>query len=298
MATCKFCGQKFQSKQGVKAHLKGCAAYKGSLPKAEVPQALPKATATGPEVDRVTRLRQEVEAEQARLKLREVQAAHGELDEREAAKTKRQCEEAERVKREAQEREQMRLKAEQEALGRRLREMTEQRRSRQRRELMQSVKDEVIGRAWKFFGYQVPSDVKAKALQEIEPRLSALAVDELPREELIEIAEGIRDEIYSPTLAAQDEAKGREEARRRQEAAERRAAEEKERQKRQEQWRQEQAAREQAEKKRDACRWERHSESRGSETEDFCPSAHERKLRRAESHLEAAVQSTERGPRA
>ncbi len=35
-ATCKFCGKSFQNRQAVRAHLKGCPAYK-RLPKATVP---------------------------------------------------------------------------------------------------------------------------------------------------------------------------------------------------------------------------------------------------------------------
>src|SRR5207245_5240066 len=50
----------------------------------------------------------------------------------------------------------------------------------------------------------------AEALQEIERKLSALAhVDELPRRELVQIAEGIRDRLFRPVLEAQEAARQR-----------------------------------------------------------------------------------------
>lgn len=47
----------------------------------------------------------------------------------------------------------------------------------------------------------IPAEVKAEALQEIERKLSALPhVDELPRRELVQIAEGIRYRLFRPVV--------------------------------------------------------------------------------------------------
>jgi len=247
MATCKFCGQKFQSKQAVKAHLRGCAAYKGNLPKAAVPQALPKATTPGG-FDRVTHLRQEVEAEQARLKLREVKAAHTELDEREAARAKRQREEAERARMEAQVQELARQKAEREAQEQWRREMAEEKRQRWRRELIQRAKDSAVS-AWVDL-VPIPEDVRAEARQGIERALAGMAVEELPEGEVREIAKGVWRRVTRPVVQAAEEAKQREDERRRKEEAECRAAVERTWQEIRERLQKNRAAAELAEKKR------------------------------------------------
>ena len=70
-----------------------------------------------------------------------------------------------------------------------------------------------------------PADVKAEALQEIERKLSKLPLDELPRHEVLQIAEGIRDRLFRPVLEAQEAARQRarakeEEARQRAQAEE------------------------------------------------------------------------------
>src|SRR5713101_2673509 len=94
----------------------------------------------------------------------------------------------------------------------------QERRARQRRAQIQSVKEETVG-----FGPSqhptIPAEVRAEALQEIERKLSALPhVDELPRRELVQIAEGIRDRLFRPVLEAQEATRQRaradEEARR------------------------------------------------------------------------------------
>ncbi len=74
-------------------------------------------------------------------------------------------------------------------------------------------------RQWPRIRYTIPSEVRAQALKEIEQELSALPVEEFPETELIEIAEGVRDRLYQPVMAAQDEAKEREQEHKRQESA-------------------------------------------------------------------------------
>ncbi len=63
------------------------------------------------------------------------------------------------------------------------------------------VKDKVIG-SWWAIGHTIPAETKAQALAAIERELSGLPADELPRSELVAIAEGIRDRIYRPVIAA------------------------------------------------------------------------------------------------
>jgi hypothetical protein len=45
-ARCNFCGRIFNNKQAVKAHLKGCIAYREHIPRQRVPQAMPEARNT------------------------------------------------------------------------------------------------------------------------------------------------------------------------------------------------------------------------------------------------------------
>jgi hypothetical protein len=85
--------------------------------------------------------------------------------------------------------------------------------------MIQSVKDEVIG-SWWSPGHTMLSETKAQALVAIDQELSRLPVDQLPRSELVAIAEGIRDPIYRPVIQAQERAR-EEEDRRRQQARQR-----------------------------------------------------------------------------
>ena len=80
---------------------------------------------------------------------------------------------------------------------------------------IQSVKEEVIGAGWSA-GHTIPSEAKAQALVAIDQELSSLPVDQLPRAELVTIAEGIRDRIYRPVIQTQQRAREEEERRRQQ----------------------------------------------------------------------------------
>ena len=75
---------------------------------------------------------------------------------------------------------------------------------------IQSVKDEVIGRWWSS-GHTIPSETKTQALMALEQELSRLPVDQLPRSELVTIAEGIRDRYYRPAIQAQQRAREQDE---------------------------------------------------------------------------------------
>src|SRR5712692_9785390 len=195
MATCQFCGRQFTNTQAVRAHLKACPAYLerdqaggsalGSVALGTVPQA-PGAGA---------------------------EFTDGEADregQREAARQRAQ----ERADRQA-------LRETQEFLRR----AEAERRARQRRELIQSVKEETVGR-WPWQHPTISAEVKAEALQEIERKLARLPLDELPRHEVVQIAEGVRDRLVRPVLEAQEAARRRAQAE--EEAARQRARAEEE----------------------------------------------------------------------
>jgi hypothetical protein len=84
-----------------------------------------------------------------------------------------------------------------------------------RRLTIQSIKKEVIDSGW-LIGQTVPAEAKAQALVAIEQELSRLPADQLPRSELVAIAEGIRDRIYKPVLQAQQRARAEEDRTRKQ----------------------------------------------------------------------------------
>src|SRR5205807_4298883 len=91
-----------------------------------------------------------------------------------------------------------------------LRREAAERRARQRRALVQSVKEDVVG-----YGSSrhptIPAEVKAEALEEIERKLSALPhVDERPRRELVQITEGIRDRLFEAQEVARQRARAEE----------------------------------------------------------------------------------------
>jgi len=222
MAVCRFCAQEFGSKQAVRAHLKACAAYLGrftrqpTLPEAnaDLPahdRILPSLDALDEAFDPVTKMRQQVAAEKLRLTLREIRQAHGELDAREDARRKASSEQAAR---EAQvraaterEREAARARAASEASAHREAEEAKERRKAARREVIQQVKAKVVDEWWG--RYRISSELKAQILQAIESTLPPLAVDELPRAELVQIAEGVRDRLKSHAEAAQNAAAAR-----------------------------------------------------------------------------------------
>jgi hypothetical protein len=81
--------------------------------------------------------------------------------------------------------------------------------------MIQSVKDTVIG-SWWLPGHTFSSEIRAQALVAIDQELSRLPVDQLPRTELVMIAEGIRDRIYRPVIQAQQRERAEEERRRQQ----------------------------------------------------------------------------------
>jgi hypothetical protein len=159
--------------------------------------------------DLVRHLGQRLAAERIGLQLREVEEARDELDRRKEAKElerQQQAEQkssAERMATRDRENAQ-RLAAENQRVCEH-REAAERQRQRQRRDIIQNVKDQVLER-W-FAPIHGRSDLKARALQEIESKLSVLPVEDLPRSELILIAEAVRDAVYHPAVQAEQQSR-------------------------------------------------------------------------------------------
>jgi hypothetical protein len=213
MATCNFCQQQFENAQSVRAHLKGCSAYrqrdsrrapKGSPGESEslgIPGADSEAIVArgygSAEYDEVAALEKQLASARLRLKLRGVEAAHRELDERQQAKANEQ-----QTQREAQRRaedsairarEETRRREEQAKAERGAREAAERGKAERRRAAIQNAKQDAIRLWWP----SVPdiTALKAEVLSRIEGELAKLSVEELPPDELLLIAQGVRDRL-------------------------------------------------------------------------------------------------------
>ncbi len=187
-AKCNFCDKPFRNRQAVRAHLKGCAAYR-QMPQATLPNAGKRSPQRVSHTDDAPAFDLET-AEPERQDPRQAAALRRESD-REAA----------------------RLLAHQEAQAREWRELAQRAARERRRALIQRVKDRAIAN-WSPPGYMIPPEAKAQALKAVEAGLGRLPVEELPEAELMALAEGERDRIYQPVMRAQDQA--REEQARRQ----------------------------------------------------------------------------------
>lgn len=194
MATCRFCGRGFRSRQGVRAHLKGCPSYQATLPEADLPEAEPVGGETGRGFDPVEEAHRQLQTEEIKLKLRRVQTAHRDLDGQEAERARKAREDTEAVRQRERDRELARARAQEEA-GRK----------EERRSIIQVAKNKAVRDFWSL-KHNIPSEVQAQALRAIEEELASLPADELPLHEVVEIAKGVRDRVYAPTIAAQDEA--------------------------------------------------------------------------------------------
>jgi hypothetical protein len=225
-ANCRFCGQEFANAQAVRAHLKGCAAYQArpgkSLANAgSLRHAVSTDNSLGNEdpnigatddlgqsekpFDPVHQLKQRLATERIRLQLREVEEAHAELDRRTEAKARERQEQAEQkatVERlAARDRENGIRAADEQQRQRESREALQAERQRRRREIIQSVKQQVVEQ-W-FFPVLNRSDLKARILRDIETELASLPVADMPRVELVLIAEGIRDRLSRGVVQAE-----------------------------------------------------------------------------------------------
>ena len=200
-ATCRFCRKSFRNRQAVRAHLRHCAAYRGRqaktrsrqprLPVRSLPigRPVPQADELGADFDRL---------DDTPPRMQEATSPPPDTvmsDLLLAAHEKRRQDEAAEAKKQ------------------------------KRRQVIQRVKERVVGQ-WRSAGYTIPAETKARALTDIERELSALPVDELPEWELVQLAEGVRDQRYGPVMRAQDDAQRLEDQRRREaQEASRRVAE-------------------------------------------------------------------------
>ena len=222
MATCQFCGRQFDNGQGVRAHLRHCITYKGkSAGRTTLPKASPAAdrgsstgqpaSSPGVDFDPVHRMQRQLAAENLRLRWREVRQAHADLDAHEEAerraKAEQQARDAKARRYAEREWEATKTSAAFEAESRRRAEEAAQQRKTQRRKLIQEVKGEVVDQWLMIFSLSAAQ--KAQILQAIEAALSPLPVEELPKAELMSIAEAERDRIYGQAAAQQRAATAR-----------------------------------------------------------------------------------------
>lgn len=165
-------------------------------------------------------LREQLQAEETRLKLRQLQTAHRELDTQETERARREREAAEAARQTELDRDLARERVRHEADERRRHEQAEAARQERRRTIVQRVKAR-ISAGWYELGlalrlpYKVPDHLKGRALRAVEEELTRLPVDELPEAELVVIAEGVRDRVYGEWMAAENEAWERQAAERR-----------------------------------------------------------------------------------
>ena len=250
MATCKFCQREFASVQAVRAHLKSCRPYLAHRAARQEPEA---GTAREPSVrqtslrdgsvgsaslgspragdtdlpdpapsisprhgadtpfDPVRQLDQEIAVRQRRLKLRELDDAEGDI-ERRAAAAEREREQEEEAARSAEaERQYQQKRKADERQAQEERERVKLERTRRRRNQITEAKREAIDR-W-IPGAFVSTELKAKMLVEIERELSALPAHDIPLDELIHIASGIRDRLHAEAKRVEEEDERRERAR-------------------------------------------------------------------------------------
>ncbi len=292
MATCNFCGREFRNAQAVRAHLRHCDDYRAHEPEAGPPQrALPSGSLprgrnlpkAGQPQAGFTPMRQMRPSR--RLPRRLSRAEEPDLDAMEAAESWEKTPELGPSR------------AELEAEERKRREEAAQALVQQRRQIIQRVKDRVIGHFWAI-GYTIPPETKARALRDIEHELSALALEELPESELVVIADGIRDKYYRPVMQAQDEAK-RLEAQQRQEAMERALRQQEEENREAEKRAQKEKERRQEEAERAADRRELVRYGKGfardelQDVEDLDPLDRLRILQRVDRELDAELTGDE-----
>jgi len=210
MAICNFCHREFANAQAVRAHLKGCDAYKASGPRQpseatllgnDLPGAAAYAGHQEPvtaDFDPVRSIQRQLTTERLRLKLREIERAHAILDDETASRRNHEAEIAARQENRAlsekQEQEAMRRKEEAATRANLEAKARQEQVQSKRRALIQEVKSEVM--TWWGLSALADSELKTRILLEIEKALSPLPVQELPKAELIQIAEAARDRLY------------------------------------------------------------------------------------------------------
>jgi cation transport regulator ChaB len=222
-ATCHFCGQRFRNRQAVRAHLKGCAAYR-QLPEANLPKDIQPTAPAGGTSAAGTRSTAGRATRRARVRSRidDLWADPGDLGNGQEEILRRphargepdqRTRQQEAARQREDDRELARLRTQQEAEERARREVAGREARERRRRTIQNVKDQTVG--WYSGGCKIPREAEAQALTKIEQELWRLPED-LPESELAILAEGIRDRIYQPVIQAQDQARKDEERKRQQ----------------------------------------------------------------------------------
>jgi len=208
-ATCHFCHKNFRNRQAVRAHLRHCVAYRRRQSKPRPPRRRP------PERSLPIGRSLPIQADEPQVELEPVDDTQPHVQDAQVRPPQTSASE---------------LGAWLETHEKRRKEEAAEARKQRRRAIIQRVKDRVIGQWWSS-RYAIPAETKAQALLELDRALMALAVDELPERELVQIAEGIRDRLYGPVTRAQDAARRLEQHRRQEvqvqarQAAEQRARE-------------------------------------------------------------------------
>ena len=153
MASCRFCGHKCKSEQGVRAHLKRCEEYSkskklsalGKVPEAASTPSVEPNLSAGPDCDAPLRAFEK--------------AMHELMTKRNASQTPQQL----------------------------------------RRSILQAVKAQVVDRYQSSSGI-VTATMRGAAKMSIEQQLASLPLEELPFDEVCELAAAIRDPLYVPTF--------------------------------------------------------------------------------------------------
>ncbi|MDE2074107.1 MAG: hypothetical protein KGJ81_11770 [Alphaproteobacteria bacterium] len=143
-----------------------------------------------------------------RINLRQLRDAENELDRRAKDEEEEQAHQAETARKADEETRAARQRELDERKAREERDREKARRKQQHRENITAAKREAID-CWPYRAF-VSATLKAEILEEMERRLSALPADELPLDELIRIAIGIRDRCYDEDSRAEEEARRRE----------------------------------------------------------------------------------------
>jgi hypothetical protein len=230
-AKCRFCGKAFGNAQGVRAHLKSCAAYQQTPEKAVASRERPVGSgslgsgslgsgtlgrpgngACDEDSDTsdlpLRQLQQRLAAERVRLQLREVEDAHAELDRTAEAKANERQrlreQEAEQARAKERAKDEATRTQEESARDAQRRDAEKRERQEKRRSVIQDVKRQVVD-CW-FAGFLVPPDFKPRVCLAIERELQPLAIEEVPLPELIRLAEGIRERMYREEKAKTEQA--------------------------------------------------------------------------------------------
>jgi hypothetical protein len=198
-ATCNFCHRVFKNQQGVRAHLKHCKIYKHHQGKAPSKQPQSRKGSSPGEK------RQFYPSIGATIVEDDSNSIYSDIHPEEFQRRQRASEAQENAQKQGrtpprkdlgQLRKEQALRAESE----RSRLLEDQKREEQRRRArIQEIKESVIDR-YLLFRKDVPVEAKGRAKVEIEKVFEKLPISELPASELIQIAEGIREEIYAPYL--------------------------------------------------------------------------------------------------